>query len=185
MTISALTQQPRLADATPLALVRADGSPQDFARVLGVSLDAAQLVGDQILSARIEVPPGEWLLWPERGWALWIGAGADALPSTVRRYLADGTAEDLIELIDALATAGVWCRDAALLTGDGWTRPRRADAVFAVLSARRATALRGVFVDRSGRAARLEIASGRVCWTDRPGLAVQWLLNAVDLPLPT
>lgn len=59
MTISALTQQPRIADATPLALVRSGGPPHDLARALGVNLDTAQPVGDQILSARIEVPPGE------------------------------------------------------------------------------------------------------------------------------
>lgn len=185
MNASALTLQPRLADATPLALVRAGKRARDLERLLGVDLRAAQPVGDEILSTRIEVPPGEWLLWPQRACALWVGAKPDALPSPVRRSLADATLDSLVDLVDELAATGVWCRDASLLTDEGWSRPRRADAVFAVLVARQARAISGVFVDRLGQTARLEIAFGGVCWTDRPALAIQWLLNAVDLPLPT
>lgn len=180
----ATTSRPRLADATPLALIRAGESTHDLQALVGVSLKTAHPVGDQTFSARIDVPPGEWLLWPEQGCALWIGASPDALPGQVRPLLADGGVDDLVALVDALAAVGVWCRDAALLTDDGWTRPRRADAVFAVLIASRATAISGVFVDRAGRAARLEVAAGGVCWTDRPTVALEWLLTSVDLPLP-
>lgn len=185
MTASALSQQPRLGDGTPLALLRLADAEADLQRLVRVDHSSAEPVGDQILSARIDVPPGEWLLWSREACALWIGARADALPSPVRQRLTHGSVDELIDLLDQLAVAGVWCRDAAVLTEQGWSRPRRADAVFGVLAAGRAIAISGVFVDRSGHAARLEIARGAVCWTDRPSRAVQWLLTAAHLPLPT
>ncbi|MEN3281464.1 MAG: hypothetical protein V7607_2604 [Solirubrobacteraceae bacterium] len=181
---SAPSHQPRLGDATPFALLGPSARDPELARLLRIELYRPEAVGHQVLSARIDVPPGEWLLWPRAGYALWVGAGADALPSPVRHRLTNGDAADVIELVELLAHSGVWCRDAALLADEGWTQPRRAEAVFAFLATGGAAAISGVFVDRQGRSARLEVASGGVCWTDRPVLAIEWLLSAVDLPQP-
>jgi len=173
MTSSAPSEQPRLGDATPLALLRMSGEDRDLERVLRLDAEHLEPVGNQVFSARIDVPSGEWLMWPEAACALWIGGRADALPSPVRHRLTHGSVDELIELVNCLADSGVWCRDAALLTEGGWTRPRRADAVLAVLAAGSAVAISGVFVDRPGHAARLEVSRGAVCWTDRPVLAIQ------------
>jgi hypothetical protein len=184
MTPTAAAQQPRIDGAAPFALMRVLGGDREIREKLRIDIAQLEPVGNGSMSTRIEVPPGEWLVWRDERWALWIGARPDALPRPVRDRLTNGDSEDIITLVDSLAMAGTWCRDAALLTDDGWTPSRRADAALAALATVRAAALSGVFVDREGRAARLEIALGGVCWTDRPALAVEWLLAAVDLPIP-
>jgi hypothetical protein len=141
-------------------------------------------VGEEVYSVRVDVPEGEWLLWPEAPAAMWVGARPDALPGAVRKRLADANAETLSGLLDRLANAGIWVREAAVLAGGEWGRPARADGVFTLLREASVSALSGVFADRAGEVARLEIAAGGVCWTDRPALAIQWLLAAYKLPVP-
>jgi hypothetical protein len=141
-------------------------------------------VGEGVYSVRVEVPEGEWLLWPGAPAAMWVGARQDALPGAVRRRLADPPAAELSGLLDRLANVGVWVREASVLTSGEWGRRARADGVLALLRETRASALSGVFSDRAGEVARLEISAGGVCWTDRPALAIQWLLAAYNLPVP-
>ena len=185
MTALALSLHPRIANtATPLSLIKTDAAAADARDQLGVDAEQWHPVGDVILSARLEVPPGEWLVWVDAAWALWIGARADALPRAVRGRLEAGDPEDLAELLAALADVGVWLLEAAILQGDEWTPSRRGDSVLVELATRVVSALSGIFVDGTGRSARLEVRRGGVCWSDRPALAVEWLLKAFDLPAP-
>jgi hypothetical protein len=115
---------------------------------------------------------------------MWVGARQDALPGAVRERLDDPTAAGLSRLLDRLANAGVWVREASILADGEWGRPARADGALALLHKSHASALSGVFSDRAGEVARLEISAGGVCWTDRPAVAIQWLLAAYKLPMP-
>lgn len=185
MTSPAPSLHPRLAEtATPLSLFPTSYRVADGCDELGVTAEQWHPVGDAILSARLEVPPGEWVVWVDAAWALWIGARVDALPRAVRSRMDVSDPEALVELIDALADVGVWLREAALLLDDGWTQSRRGDGVLAQIATRVVAALSGIFIDRSGRSARLEVRSGGVCWSDRPALVVEWLVTAVHLPAP-
>ena len=174
MTAPALSLHPRLADtATPLSLIRTYAGEAGIYDELGVDAEQWYPVGEAILSARLEVPPGEWLVWVDAAWALWIGARVDALPRAVRVRLEEGDPDDLIVLINALADVGVWLREAALLIDDGWTPSRRGDGVFAEIATLVVAAISGIFVDRTGRSARLEVRSGAFA-----GLTVRpWRLN--------
>jgi hypothetical protein len=158
--------------------------PFEIRGTLGLSLDQMHPVGEHILSARSDVPPGEWLVWVEQQCAMWIGGHGDALPAPVRRRLEHGDTGDVTTLLNELADAGVWLREAALFVEGMWTPSRRADIVLSEVATRGVFALSGIFVDSAGRAARLEITRGGICWTDHPTLVVQWLLKAVDLPAP-
>jgi hypothetical protein len=184
VTLVAPALQPRIGQANPLAFIRLEAGDDASRWPLPVGVAELEPVGKRVLAARSDVPPGEWLVWPDSAWALWIGDRPDALPEPVRSGMVRGQPEDVIAMIDQLASVGVWCREAALLLPDGWTPARRADAVLEVLEASRATAMSGVFVDRAGRSARLELSAGSVCWTDCPVTALEWLLIAMDLPAP-
>lgn len=170
--------------ALPVALLHG----RDLAAALMLELCGApsrpEPVGEEVYSVRVEVPQGEWLLWPEAPAAMWVGARRDALPGAVRKRLADTNAEALSGLLDRLAGAGIWVREAAVLAGGEWGRPARADGVLALLRETGVSALSGVFSDRAGGVARLEISAGGICWTDRPERAIQWLLTAYELPVP-
>jgi hypothetical protein len=184
MVSSPAAKQPRLLAALPVALLHGRALAEALILELcGVS-GMPEPVGEGIYSVSVEVPEGEWLLWPGAPAAMWIGARQDALPGAVRKRLADPNAAVLSGLLDRLANAGVWVREASVLVGGEWGRPARADGVLALLSKANASALSGVFSDRAGEVARLEIAAGGVCWTDRPGLAIQWLGTAYKLPMP-
>jgi hypothetical protein len=180
----ATPNQPRFAHATPLSLLRLKGDPQTVVGRLKVEWNKLEPVGETLYSARIDVPSGEWLIWLDAGAALWIGDRPDALPGPVRKRLIEGSPDELVQLVDRLADVGVWCREAALLIDGEWTSSKRAHTAFAALTARTATAMSGVFVDREGRAARLEVSRGSVCWSDRPELAIEWLLATANLPRP-
>ena len=180
----ATSNQPRFAHATPLSLLWIAGDPQILVGRLKVEWSELEPVGNKLYSARIDVPSGEWLIWLDAGAALWVGDRPDALPSPVRKRLIEGSADELIQLVDRLADVGVWCREASLLIDGEWTSSKRAHSALAALTARTATAMSGVFVDREGRAARLEVSRGSVCWSDRPGLAIEWLLATANLPRP-
>lgn len=185
MTSPASSLHPRLVeDSTPVSLLPLALDPSEIQRVLGLDVEQMHPVGDAVFSAKIDVPPGEWLVWVDADFAIWIGARVDALPLAIRRRLEEGDAYNVIQHVNALADVGVWLREAALLIGDAWTPSRRADTALAGISARDVSALSGIFVDRRGRSARLEVARGGVCWTDRPPLAVEWLLTAVGLSAP-
>jgi hypothetical protein len=176
---------PRLAaQATPITVLPLASDRHEVQRQLGVNLDQMHPIGDAVLSAKIEVPPGEWLVWLDLNSVMWIGARGDALPPVVRRRLAAGEVHNVIDQVHALADVGVWLREAALLIGDAWTPSRRADYTFAAASTLDLSALSGIFVDRAGRAARLEATCGGVWWTDHPRLAVEWLLTAFGLSAP-
>lgn len=79
---------------------------------------------------------------------------------------------------------GVWLREAALLVGTEWRPSRRAHTVLTEIADEIVAALNGIFVDRDGRTARLEVSAGAVCWTDRPAVAVQWIVETLELPVP-
>ncbi len=183
MISSPAAKQPRLLAALPVALLHG----RALAAALILELHGAPRmsvpVGDGVYSVSVEVPEGEWLLWPGVPAAMWVGARQDALPGAVRQRLAD-TAAGLSGMLDRLADVGVWVREASVLAGGEWGKPVRADRVLALLCETRASALSGVFSDRAGEIARLEISAGGVCWTDRPAVAIQWLLAAYKLPVP-
>lgn len=174
---------PRLGDATPLALLRPPA--EILNRLVSAAAHQPQRVGGQVVSVRSDVPGGEWLIWADRGCALWIGDSQAAMPSLVREQFARGTTADVIEAIDWLADAGIWCREGALLLHDGWSAVRHAELLFRDLPTSDVRSLSGIFVDRAGRAGSLEFAGSRACWTDHPTLAIEWLLTAAELPPPT
>jgi hypothetical protein len=184
MVSSPTAKQPRILAALPVALLHGHALAAALILELRGAPRIPQPVGDGVYSVRVEVPEGEWLLWPGAPAAMWVGARQDALPGAVRERLADPRVAGLSGLLDRLANAGVWVREASVLTDGEWGRPARADGVLALLRRCRASALSGVFSDRAGEVARLEISAGGVCWTDRPGLAIQWLLDAYNLPVP-
>jgi len=185
MTLSAPSLHPRLADnGTPVSVFRVGTACSEIEDNLELSLSQMHPVGDGILSARIDVPQGEWLVWVEAEFAMWVGGRVDSLPAPVRRRLEHGDVSDIVELLNALADVGVWLREAALFVNENWTPSRRASLVLSELATEMVSALSGIFVDRSGRSARLEVVRGGICWTDHPTLAIQWLLEAVDLPVP-
>jgi hypothetical protein len=184
MVLSPAAKQPRLLAALPVALLHGRALAGDLILELRGAPRMPEPVGEKVFSVCGEVPKGEWLLWPDTPAALWVGAHQDALPRAVRERLADPTAAALFGLLDRLADAGVWVREASVMTDGDWGRPARADGVLALLGEGLASALSGVFSDRAGDVARLEISAGGVCWTDRPALAIQWLLAAYTLPVP-
>jgi hypothetical protein len=185
MTVPASSPHPRFSHpATPVSLLRLPRCRGWLQHDLGLDLEQMHPVGDAVFSAKIDVPPGEWLIWVDSDFAMWIGARVDALPLSVRRRLEDGDAHSIPDLLNALADVGVWLREAALLIGDEWTPSRRADSALAEISRSVVSALSGIFIDRRGRSSRLELTRGGVCWTDCPALAVEWLLAAVELPVP-
>jgi hypothetical protein len=176
---------PRLASsATPVSVFPLSLERSSVPHELGLTTDQMHPVGDALFSARIDVPLGEWLVWIDAGYAMWIGGRVDALPAPVRRRLDDGDTAAVGDLVDALADVGVWLREAALLIDGDWTPSRRANSALSEIATRIVSALSGIFVDRSGHSARLEVARGGVCWTDRPALVIEWLLTTVDLPAP-
>lgn len=182
---SPLSHQPRFGDATPIALLplHHDGDP--LSQLVRDDVGPLEPVGDGIGAARIDVPPGEWMLWSDPPSAVWIGDRVDALPEPVRSRLMDGSASDVVDMIDWFASVGVWCREASVLLSGGWTPPQRADVVLPRLASGGARALSGVFIDRDGRSTRLHISPGRVFWADRPAVAVEWVLLAANLTAPT
>lgn len=184
MTSPVSSPHRRLADnATPISIFPlAERCPAE--RELGMALDRMSPVGAAVLSGRLDVPPGEWLLWVEARYAMWIGGRADALPAPVRRRLERGDDRDIEHLLNALADVSVWLREAALLVDGDWTPSRRAYSALSDVATQPVAALSGIFVDRLGRAARLELMPGPVCWTDCPALAVEWLRTTVHLPAP-
>jgi hypothetical protein len=184
MELNACAHQPRINEARPIALIHI-GETQRQAEVLKLKARELVSVGSGVASVRIEVPPGEWLIWSDGPWALWVGDHADSLPGVVRDQLMHGEPSALVETIDRLAAVGVWCREAALLIRGEWTKTRRAGLVLADLPPSGASRLSGVFVDVEGASARLEVSAAGVCWTDRPSVTIEWLLSAVTLPAPT
>jgi hypothetical protein len=185
MTLVAPFTSPHLGDSgTPVSLFPMVCRGALIPVELAVSRDQAHVVGEDVLSAPIDVPPGEWLIWTAADYVMWVGGRVDALPAPVRRRLDGGDTNAIVDLINALADIGVWLREAALLIGDSWGPSRRADTVFREIAHGIVSALSGVFVDRLGRSARLEVRVGAVCWTDRPALTVEWLLTTVDLTTP-
>ncbi|WP_210492475.1 hypothetical protein [Patulibacter sp. SYSU D01012] len=176
---------PHLGDsATPVSMFPVLCRGGMIPASLGVSGDQAFAVGEDVLSAPIDVPPGEWLIWTAADHVMWVGGRVDALPGPVRRRLEGCDTYAIVDLINALADVGVWLREAALLIGGSWGPSRRADAAVREIAKGIVSALSGVFVDRHGRSARLDVTVGAVCWTDRPALTVEWLLTTVDLTAP-
>jgi hypothetical protein len=173
---------PRFLDAVPVALLHhccaAEGVVSEL-RVAGATLEP---VAPSVFSTLLDVPKGEWILWPGLRSAMWIGARHDALPRSVRERVDDGG--NLSDALNRLASVGVWVREAAGLIDGEWGRPARADGVLKLIDDERLAGLSGVFLDRSGDIARLQIAAGGVCWTDRPARAIEWLTKAYDLPTP-
>jgi hypothetical protein len=184
MVSSPAAKRPRILAALPVALLHGRVLAAAVILELRGAPRIPEPVGEGVYSVRVEVPEGEWLLWPEAPAAMWVGARHDALPGAVRERLTAPTDAGLSRLLDRLASAGVWVREASVLAGGEWGRPVRADAVLALLLKSPASALSGVFSDRDGEVARLEISAGGICWTDRPALAIQWLLAAYNLPVP-
>lgn len=184
MVSSPGAKQPRLLAALPVALLHDRIAAAAVIRELRGAPRMPAPVGEGVYSVRVEVPDGEWLLWPGALAAMWVGARPDALPGAVRELLAHAAEAGLLDLLDRLANAGVWVREASILTEGGWGRPVRADGARELLHGTRASALSGVFSDRAGEVARVEISASGVCWTDRPGLAIQWLLAAYKLSVP-
>jgi hypothetical protein len=183
MTLAAPSPVPRLAGATPVALLQL--AADVLIRLVASTGRKPDPVGDRVLSVRLDVPSGEWLIWADRECALWIGDTPTAVPGQVRERFQQGTTADIVAMIDWLADAGVWCREATILLVGGWSAVRHADEVFRDLAMSGACALSGVFVDREGRSGSLELAARGACWTDRPPLAVEWLITAASLPPPT
>jgi hypothetical protein len=185
MLTSAATLHPRFTTrAIPITLLPLTVGPIEIQRLLGFDLEQMHPVGGAVHSKKIDVPPGEWLVWDELNFAMWIGARMDALPLAVRRRLEEGEARDVINHVNALADAGVWLREAALLIDDVWTPSTRNDGALAAITTHDFSAISGIFVDKAGRPSRLEVARGGVWWTDHPRLAVEWLLTAFGLSAP-
>ncbi len=184
MSSPAAARPPRFLGAVPVALLHGCAVADAVIVELQAGGRALEPVGPDVYSAPVDVPKGEWLLWPDAHSALWVGARNDALPRAVRDRLQDLTGLEMQGAVDRLAAAGVWVREAATLIEGEWGRPSRADGVLALLADDRVSALSGVFLDRAGDIARLHISAGAVCWTDRPTLAIQWLLKAYDLSVP-
>jgi len=167
----------------PLALVPI-GAISGVAAELGLQLDQMDPVGDDVVSARVDVPPGEWLIWLRAGRAMWIGDRADALPAPLRRRLDRGDGTEVLARLAEFVEVDVWLREAALLVDGAWTSSRRAAELFREVAPTSIVGLSGIFVDRDGRSARLQLAPGGVAWSDRPTLAVQWMLGVARLPAP-
>lgn len=140
-------------------------------------------VGANVFSARIEVPAGEWLVWPDQHKAVWIGERPDALPAPLRRLDHDA-GPPLAQAVDQLASIGVWLREAAVRTSAGWSRSRRLGDVAADLATEQVSAICGIFIDRDGRSARLEVTLSGIWWTNHPRCTIQWLLAIYQLPVP-
>lgn len=151
---------------------------------LGLRIEQMNPVGDDVVNARVDVPPGEWLVWLRAGRAMWIGDRADALPAPLRRRLDRGDGTEVLARLTEFVEVGVWVREAALLIDGTWTSSRRAAELFGDVAPASIVGLNGIFVDRDGRSARLQLAPGGVAWSDRPTLAVQWMLGVARLPAP-
>jgi hypothetical protein len=175
---------PRFLGAVPVALLHQCATAETVIAELQTAGATVEPVAPTVYSTLLDVPKGEWLLWPGLRSVMWIGARDDALPRAVRERVENPTDGHLSEALDRLASAGVWVREAAALIDGEWGRPARADGVLALLGDERLAGLSGVFLDRAGDIARLHIAAGGVCWTDRPARAIQWFLKAYDLPTP-
>jgi hypothetical protein len=185
MTTVAHSPHPSLAtSATPIAVFKLSPGHGSAQRDLGLTSDQLEPVGGALLSAHTDVPVGEWLVWVDPNYAMWIGGRVDALPAPVRHRLESGVPADVAELVNSLADVGVWLREARLLADGAWTPSRRANTALSEIGKREVSALSGIFVDRAGRSARFEVAGGGVCWTDRPAVAIEWLLSTLDLPVP-
>jgi hypothetical protein len=176
---------PRFLGAVPVALLHHCDAATAVTAELYAAGATPEPVAPAVYSTLLDVPKGEWLLWPVLRSAMWIGARQDALPRAIRERIQDPADGQLSEALDRLASAGVWVREAAALIDGEWGRPARADGVLTLLGDERLAGLSGVFLDRAGEIARLHIAAGGVCWTDRPARAIQWFLKAYDLPTPS
>lgn len=184
MLSAAAARPPRFLGALPVALLYGCVAADAVIAELRTGGGSLAPVGPDVYSVLVDVPKGEWLLWPHAHSVLWLGARDDALPRAVRERLEAPARAELLGAVDRLAGAGVWVREAAVLIDGRWSRPSRADGALALLGDDRVSALSGVFLDREGEIARLHISAGAVCWADRPALAIQWLLNAYDLSMP-
>jgi hypothetical protein len=185
MSFALAARPPRFLGAVPVALLHDCLAAETVIAELRVGGRALEPVAPDVYSTLLDVPKGEWLLWPRLRSAMWVGARDDALPGAVRERVDRDTGVELPGAVDRLAGAGVWVREAAALIDGEWGRPARADGVLALLGDERLAALSGVFLDRAGEIARLHISAGGICWTDRPARAIQWLLKAYDLPMPS
>lgn len=184
MVSSSAARQPRFLGALPVALLHGCAAARALIIELCDAAGSPEPVGEGVYAVRVEVPHGEWLLWPAIPAVMWVGARRDALPGAVRERLGGLVPGELTGLLHRLADTGVWVREAAVLTDGEWGKPVRADGVLAMLGDAHVAGLSGVFSDREGDVARLEISTGAAIWTDRPALAIQWLLAAYELPVP-
>jgi hypothetical protein len=173
---------PRFLDAVPVALLHHCAAAEGVIAELHTVGATLEPVAPSVYSTLLDVPKGEWLLWPGLRSAMWIGAREDALPRPVRERVEDPADGHVSHALDRLASVGVWAREVAALIDGEWGRPVRADGVLELIGDGRLAGLSGVFLDRSGDIARLHIAADGVCWTDRPACAIQWLIRAYDLP---
>jgi hypothetical protein len=185
MLASAAIPHPRFAAmARPVSLLTIDRQPGFLQVELGLLDDQLHTVGDGVQSARVDVPGGEWLVWREAGRAMWIGERPDGIPAPVRRMGMTPRSGALITAVNRLADTGVWLREASLQTGEGWSSSMRATRALPRLASYDVIAASGIFVDREGQSARLDLTSTKTCWTDRPVLAVQWIMSAAHLAAP-
>lgn len=80
MSAAAPYSSPQLGEhATPLSVFTFDG-PEPLWSHLGLTAEGVHPTGDGLFGARVEVPPGEWIIWTERNFVMWIGDHAEALP---------------------------------------------------------------------------------------------------------
>jgi hypothetical protein len=186
MRSATTAQHARLLDARPLALIDEPAVARSIVEQLEAGGTELHPVGEAVFSARLDVPKGEWLLWTHPHAALWIGASASALPSSVRRPNAPSAAHGVAAILERLSMAGIWVREAALLRDGRWSPAQRAERLPSLLAEDTPPlALVGVFCDRRARSARMQVNDTGVVFSDRPELAIEWLLDIAGLSPPT
>jgi hypothetical protein len=172
---STLEAGPNLNGLLPALIVV--GLPHDAALAadrLRVPLGRFESVRGDVLEAELEVPPGRWRVWPQRGAALWIGQRPDSFPAEP----SEGRGLDLVQTLLVLADAGLWPSELRVLKDTGWT------PVLGVAAAARAltrvddvVALFGVWSDVEGAAAlRACLFSDGVVRAETEGLAERLLI---------
>lgn len=163
---------PDPAGAVAITAVAVAGLPAtaaELAAALSLLPEQFGTTRDGALEAALDLPPGRWRVWPDRGIGLWVGA--DASPPPLTRVTAE-LPLDLRAAIRRLGDHGVWLYEGRIMRADVWSGPLPLKAIYPLLED--ADAVCGSFGERGRSEEALLERSGRLRM-QHPARALRWL----------
>jgi hypothetical protein len=155
-------------------LLGVDHDVDAVAAMLGLDADQLRWGGDGALHAELDLPPGSWRIWPDRGAALWVSA-RPGVPAPATR---GGRRLSLARIVRALRRRGVRARELRLYDGERWGPSMRALDALIALDASDACGICGVWSAVERHPTRVEVFDDGTLWASTPVDAAWWAMEA-------